>query len=55
MLPYIPAIAVASLLLLAVPVYLPRFGLAFSLAGIVYVGRKLTAATRHMAQMEQHT
>lgn len=32
MLPYIPAIAVASLLLLAVPVYLPRFGLAFSLA-----------------------
>jgi len=30
-------------------------GLAFSLAGIVYVGRKLSAATRHMAQMEQHT
>ena len=30
-------------------------GLAFSLAGIVYVGRKLAAATRHMAQMEQHT
>ncbi len=26
-------------------------GLAFSLAGIVYVGRKLAAATRHMAQM----
>ena len=30
-------------------------GLVFSLAGIVYVGRKLAAATRHMAQMEQHT
>jgi Cu+-exporting ATPase len=27
-------------------------GLAFSVTGIVYVGRKLTAATRHMAQME---
>lgn len=30
-------------------------GLAFSLAGIVYVGRKLATATRHMAQMEPHT
>jgi Cu+-exporting ATPase len=30
-------------------------GLAFSLAGIVYVGRKLAAATRHMAQMVQHS
>ena len=30
-------------------------GLVFSLAGTVYVGRKLAAATRHMAQMEQHT
>jgi len=30
-------------------------GLAFSLAGIAYVGRKLTAATRHMAQMVPHT
>ncbi len=30
-------------------------GLAFSLAGIVYVGRKLAAATRHMAQMESQT
>lgn len=30
-------------------------GLAFSLAGIVYVGRKLAAATRHMAQMVPHT
>jgi Cu+-exporting ATPase len=29
-------------------------GLAFSVTGIVYVGRKLTAATRHMAQMESH-
>jgi Cu+-exporting ATPase len=29
-------------------------GLAFSLAGIVYVGRKLAAATRHMAQMVPH-
>ena len=27
-------------------------GLAFSLAGLVYVGRKLRAATRHMARME---
>jgi hypothetical protein len=32
MLPYLPAIAIASLLLLAVPVYLPRFGLAFTVA-----------------------
>jgi Cu+-exporting ATPase len=30
-------------------------GLAFSVTGIVYVGRKLTAATRHMAQMESHS
>jgi len=30
-------------------------GLAFSLAGVVYVGRKLAAATRHMAQMESQT
>lgn len=30
-------------------------GLAFSLTGIVYVGRKLAAATRHMAQMESPT
>lgn len=29
-------------------------GLAFNLAGIVYVGRKLIHASRHMAQMEQH-
>lgn len=29
-------------------------GIAFSLAGIVYVGRKLAAVTRHMAQMESH-
>jgi Cu+-exporting ATPase len=29
-------------------------GLVFSLAGVVYVGRKLVAATRHMAQMESH-
>ena len=29
-------------------------GLAFSLAGIVYVARKLAAATRHMAQMVPH-
>ena len=32
MLPYIPAIAVAMLLLLAIPVYLPRTGLVASLA-----------------------
>ena len=32
MLPYIPAIAVLMLLLLAVPVYLPRAGLALSVA-----------------------
>jgi len=32
MLPYIPAIAVAMLLALAVPVYLPRTGLLLSLA-----------------------
>jgi Cu+-exporting ATPase len=30
-------------------------GLAFNVVGIVYVGRKLVAATRHMAQMEQRT
>ena len=30
-------------------------GLAFSLAGVVYVWRKLAAATRHMAQMVPHT
>jgi len=29
-------------------------GLAFSLAGVVYVGGKLMAATRHVAQMESH-
>lgn len=28
-------------------------GLVFNLAGVVYVGRKLMQATRHMAQMEQ--
>ena len=30
-------------------------GLLFSLAGVIYVGRKLAAATRHMAQMVPHT
>lgn len=30
-------------------------GLAFSLAGIVYVAHKLAAAARHMAQMVPHT
>ena len=30
--PYLPAIAIAALLLLAVPVYLPRFALGFSIA-----------------------
>lgn len=29
-------------------------GLAFNAAGIVYVGRKVLQASRHMAQMEQH-
>lgn len=29
-------------------------GIAFSLAGVIYVGRKLAAATRHMAQMVPH-
>jgi Cu+-exporting ATPase len=29
-------------------------GLAFNAAGVVYVGRKLFQATRHMATMEQH-
>lgn len=29
-------------------------GLAFNAAGVVYVGRKLLQATRHMATMEQH-
>jgi P-type Cu+ transporter len=29
-------------------------GLAFNAGGVVYVGRKLFQATRHMAQMEQH-
>lgn len=28
-------------------------GLVFNLAGVMYVGRKLMQATRHMAQMEQ--
>lgn len=32
MLPYLPAIAILMLLLLAIPVYLPRTGLAMSLA-----------------------
>jgi len=29
-------------------------GLAFNAGGIVYVGRKVLQASRHMAQMEQH-
>lgn len=29
-------------------------GLAFNAGGIVYVGRKVVQASRHMAQMEQH-
>lgn len=29
-------------------------GLAFNVAGVVYVGRKLWLASRHMAQMAQH-
>lgn len=29
-------------------------GLAFNVGGIVYVGRKVVQASRHMAQMEQH-
>ena len=29
-------------------------GIAFNAAGVVYVGRKLLHATRHMATMEQH-
>ncbi|TAM45226.1 MAG: hypothetical protein EPN55_08845 [Gammaproteobacteria bacterium] len=29
-------------------------GLAFNAAGVVYVGRKLWLASRHMAQMAQH-
>lgn len=29
-------------------------GLAFNAAGVVYVGRKLLQASRHMATMEQH-
>jgi Cu+-exporting ATPase len=29
-------------------------GLVFNLAGMVYVGRKVLQASRHMAQMEQH-
>lgn len=29
-------------------------GLAFNAAGVVYVGRKLALASRHMAQMAQH-
>lgn len=29
-------------------------GLAFNLAGVAYIGRKLIQASRHMAQMEQH-
>ena len=36
------------------PIELFWVGIAFSLAGIVYVGRKLAGATRHMAQMESH-
>jgi len=29
-------------------------GLAFNAAGVVYVGRKLVEASRHMAEMERH-
>lgn len=52
----LPVLGATGLVVLVAQYQVELFwvGLAFNAAGIVYVGRKLLQASRHMIQMEQH-